>query len=153
MCRDARFVPHTDIHQARSRLYSEIIARPWSKVGADLCESNGRTLLVMCDHYSNFIEVAHLKSKTSRCVIREMSGVFARFGLADILVTDNAPNFTSAEFAVFAKTWAFEHVTLSPHYPESNGKSETAVKTVKRLFKKCQYFDSICILFTCADVE
>ena len=116
----------------------EIIARPWSKVGADLCDSNGRTLLVMCDYYNNFIEVAHLKSTTSRCVIREMSEVFARFGVVDILVTDNAPNFTSAEFAVFAKTWAFEHVTSSPHYPESNGKSENAVKTVKRLFTKCR---------------
>ena len=116
----------------------EIIARPWSKVGADLCDSNGRTLLVICDYYSNFIEVAHLKSTTSRCVIREMSEVFARFGVVDILVTDNAPNFTSAEFAVFAKTWAFEHVTSSPHYPESNGKSENAVKTVKRLFTKCR---------------
>ena len=92
----------------------------------------------MCDYYSNFIEVAHLKSTTSRWVIREMSEVFARFGVVDILVTDNAPNFTSAEFAVFAKTWAFEHVTSSPHYPESNGKSENAVKTVKRLFKKCR---------------
>ena len=51
----------------------------------------------MCDYYSNFIEVAHLKSTTSRCVIREMSEVFARFGVVDILVTDNAPNFTSAD--------------------------------------------------------
>ena len=50
--------------------------------------SNGRTLLVMCDYYSNFIEVALLKSTTSRWVIRDMSEVFARFGVADILVTD-----------------------------------------------------------------
>ena len=91
----------------------EIIARPWSKVE---CESNGCTLLVMCDYYCNFIKVAHLMSTTSRCVIRKMSEVFACFGVVDILVTDNAPNFTSAEFAVFAKTWAFEHVTSSPHY-------------------------------------
>ena len=129
---------HRDSPGKEPIIQHEIIARPWSKVGADLCESNGRTLLVMCDYYSNFIEVAHLKSTTSRCVIREMSEVFARFGVVDILVTDNAPNFTSAEFAVFAKTWAFEHVTSSPHYPESNGKSENAVKTVKRLFKKCR---------------
>ena len=81
--------------------------------------------------------MAHLKSTTPRCVIREMSEVLAHFGVVDILVTDNAQNFTSAEFAVFAKTWAFEHVTSSPHYPESNGKSENALKAVKRLFKKC----------------
>ena len=129
---------HRDSPGKEPIIQHEIIARPWSKVGADLCDSSGRTLLVMCDYYSNFIEVAHLKSTTSRCVIREMSEVFARFGVVDILVTDNAPNFPSAEFAVFAKTWAFEHVTSSPHYPESNGKSKNAVKTVKRLFQKCR---------------
>ena len=129
---------HRDSPGKEPVIQHEIIARPWSKVGADLCESNGRTLLVMCDYYSNFIEVAHLKSTTSRCVIREISEVFVHFGVADILVADNAPNFASAEFGVFAKTWAFEHVTSSPHYLESNGKSENVVKTVKRLFKKCR---------------
>ena len=73
-------------------LQHDIIARPWSKVGADLCESNGRDVRLL--YCSNFIEVAHLKSTTSRCVIREMSEVFVRFGVADIFVTDNAPNFT-----------------------------------------------------------
>ena len=71
---------HRDSPGKEPIIQHEIIARPWSKVGADLCDSNGRTLLVMCDYYSNFIEVAHLKSTTSRCVIREMSEVFARFG-------------------------------------------------------------------------
>jgi hypothetical protein len=36
----------------------EVVARAWSKVGADLCELNGRTLLVIVDYYSNFYKVA-----------------------------------------------------------------------------------------------
>ena len=39
---------------------------------------------------------------------------------------------------MFAKTWMFEHKTSSPTYPQSNGKAENAVKTVKRLFAKCK---------------
>lgn len=35
----------------------EIIARPWAKVGADLCDLNWRTLLLVCDYFSGFIEV------------------------------------------------------------------------------------------------
>ena len=51
---------HRDSPGKEPIIQHEFIARPWSKVGADLCESNGRTILVMCDYYSNFIEVAHL---------------------------------------------------------------------------------------------
>ena len=64
--------------------------------------------------------------------------MFALYRIPDTMVTDNGPQFTSAEFAVFAKTWMFEHVTSSPRYPQSNGKAENAVKTVKRLFTKCK---------------
>ena len=64
--------------------------------------------------------------------------MFARYGIPDTMVMDNGPQLTSAEFAVFAKTCMFEHVTTSPRYPQSNSKAENAVKTVKRLFTKCK---------------
>ena len=39
---------------------------PWAKVGVDLCELNGRTLLVIVDYFSNFMEVDRInKTKTS----------------------------------------------------------------------------------------
>ena len=75
---------------------------------------------------------------TSHNVIKEMKAVFARYGNPDVLITDNGPQFTSAEFAVFAKTWMFQHTTSSPYHPQSNGKAHNAVKTVKRLSTKCR---------------
>ena len=119
-------------------LQHEVVARPWSKVTADLCDRDSRTLLVMSDYYSNYIEVARLNTATSRNVIKDMKAVFARYGIPDVLVTDNGPQFSSAEFAVFAKTWMFKHTTSSPYHPQFNGKAENAVKTVKRLFTKCK---------------
>ena len=62
--------------------------------------------------------------------------MFSRYGVPDTLVTDNGPQFASDEFAKFAKVWSFKQVTSSPRYPQSNGKAENAVKTVKRLFTK-----------------
>ena len=92
----------------------------------------------MSDYYSNFIEVARINTITLRAVIKELKAVFARFGIPDTLITDNGPQFSSAEFSVFAKTWMFDHKTSSPTYPQSNGKAENVVQTVKRLFAKCK---------------
>ena len=113
-------------------------ARPWAKVGADLCDHDSRILLVVSDYYSNFIEVEHLNRATTSTVSKALRIMFARYGVPDVLISDNGPQFASVEFESFARKWGFEHVTSSPHYPQSNGKAENAVKTVKRLFSKCK---------------
>ena len=108
------------------------------KIGIDLCELRNRVLLVICDYYSNFIEVERLNNTTTSGVTKALKAQFARYDVPDTVVSDNGPQFGSKEFTVFAKTWRFAHVILSPHYSRSNGKAENAVKTVKRLFSKCR---------------
>lgn len=103
-------------------------ARPWSKVAVDLCDLDRRTLLVISDYYSNYIEIACV---TSPSIIKVLKAVFPRFGIPDVVVTDNGPQFSSAEFSVFSRLRGFDHVASSPKYPQSNGKAENAVKTVK----------------------
>ena len=111
---------------------------PWSKVGADLRELQGRTLLVVCDYFSNFIEVENLQTITTRGVVRALKVIFARYAVPDILVTDNGPQFASTKCVTFTQVWGFEHCTSSPRYLQSNGKAENVVKTVKRLSTKCR---------------
>ena len=101
--------------------------RPWAKLAVDLCAFQGRTLLVVVDYFSNYLEVESLTSVTSRSVIRVLSSLFARHGIPDVLVSDNGPQFASAEFASFTKKWSFQRVTSSPHYAQSNGKAENAM--------------------------
>ena len=116
-------------------LSHEIPERPWARIGVDLCELKGRTLLVVCDYYSNFIEVERIHTPTTQGVSKVLKCLFSRYGVPDIVISDNGPQFSSAEFA---RTWHFTHTTTSPYYPQSNGKAENAVKTIKRLFAKCQ---------------
>ena len=112
--------------------------RPWAKVGVDLCELNRRTLQVIVDYFSNFIEVDRINKATTSGVTKVLKVVFSRYGVPDQVISDNGPQFASSEFTTFAQQWGFEHVTSSPRYPQSNGKAENAVKTVKMLFTKCQ---------------
>jgi len=119
-------------------LDDQVHLRPWSKVAADVCNLHGRQLLVVVDYFSNFIEVSRLTTLTSQATVRALGDIFARFGVPDVLITDNGTNFSSEEFAAFSRKWRFNHVTSSPGYAQSNGKAENAVQTVKRLFNKCK---------------
>ena len=116
----------------------EFAVRPWAKVEADLCDHTGQILLVVSDYYSNFIEVEHLSKATTSSVSKALKAMFARYGVPDVLILDNGSQFASEDFAEFTRKWRFDHITSSPHYPQSNGKAENAVKTVKRLFTKCR---------------
>lgn len=63
---------------------------------------------------------------------------FSRYGIPEVLVSDNGPQYSSADFKAFATAFRFTHVTSSPTYPQSNGMAERAVQTTKRLLKKAK---------------
>ena len=113
---------------------------PWSKVGIDLCDFHGRTLLVLVDYHSNFIEVERITSLTTSGLSKVLMTMFSRYGVPDQVMLDNGLQFSSSKSRNFATKWGFEHITASPRYPQSNGKVENAVKTVKLLFNKCEDF-------------
>ena len=118
---------------------SPLPSRPWEEVGCDLFEIQGVHYLVTVDYYSNFSEVDRLESTLSTTVIRKMKNHFARYGIPDVVRSDNGPQFSSDEFKRFTQVWQFQHKTSSPFYPQSNGKAENAVKTMKDLMRKAAH--------------
>ena len=129
---------HADTQMKEPIIQHDIGETPWSKIGADLCELHGRMLLVVTDYYSNFISVKRLNSTTTTAVSKQLMELFSVHGIPKIIMTDNATQFSSFEFKSFTSELDIEHITSSPHYPQSNGKAENAVKTVKRLFSRCR---------------
>lgn len=111
---------------------------PWEKIGLDLCYVGRTTYLVIVDYFSNFPDVFKLANDTSTAVIQAMKTCFSREGIPLEVFSDNGPCFSSREFRQFSELWDFCHSTSSPHFPQSNGKAESAVKIVKRILKKCQ---------------
>ena len=108
-------------------------AYPSQKVGTDLFVFNGATYIVIVDYFSRYPEVIKLTSTTSQSIIGALKTTFARHGILEIVVSDNGLQYSSTEFADFAKAYSFSHVTSSPHYPPSNGQVEQTVKSVKKL--------------------
>ena len=117
-------------------LSHEVPSRPWQKLATDIFTWEKRQFLVTVDYYSRFFEVDELTTTTSYAVIRKLSAHFARHGIPETLISDNGPQFTSAEFAAFAAEWDFRHVTSSPAYPQSNGLAEKTVQTIKNIMTR-----------------
>ncbi|GFO20881.1 Pol polyprotein [Plakobranchus ocellatus] len=73
-----------------------------------------------------------MKSST---LIAHFKATFARFGIPEKLISDNAANCTSQEFEEFLKNWDVDHITSSPRYPQSNSFAERMVQAAKKLLE------------------
>lgn len=119
-------------------LSHQIPDRPWEKVGTDLFHYRGSEFLLCVDYFSKFPEITKLRDTTSSSVIIALKSMFARHGIPDVVISDNGPQYASAEFKDFAESWEFRHHTSSPGHAQSNGQAERTVQTVKNLLKKSE---------------
>ena len=94
---------------------------PWQQLAADLFQLKGADYLVIVDYFSRYPEVHKLTTTTSQSIINSLKTVFTRHGIPETLRTDNGPQFSSQQFAEFAKQYDFTHTSSSPHFPASNG--------------------------------
>ena len=79
-----------------------------------------------------------MTSTVASRVITVLKSWFARHGIPITVMSDNGPPFNSESFQEFSDEWDFNHITSSPHHPQSSGKVENAVKTRKSLLKKAR---------------
>lgn len=121
--------------QKEPLLSHEPPSRPWEKVGVDLFNFRGQDYCILVDYLTNYFEIDRLPSKKVTDIIYCLKQHFARMGIPNTVFSDNSP-FLCHEFQAFAAKYEFEHRTSSPRNPQSNGKVENAVKTVKRLMTK-----------------
>ena len=64
--------------------------------------------------------------------------VFSEYGWPEALISDNGPCYTVEAFTNMMKEYGVNHITSSPHYPQSNGLAEKYVQIVKNLFHKAK---------------
>jgi transposase InsO family protein len=116
----------------------EFTRRPWSRLHIDHCEYNGKMILVIMDSHTKWLEVCFTSSTSSSSTIRILRNTFSTHGLPDVIVSDNATGFTSAEFKEFCTLNGIQHITSAPYHPASNGLAERAVQIVKAGLKRME---------------
>jgi hypothetical protein len=108
----------------------------WQRLHIDYAEYNKKFYLILIDAYSKWIDAIPMSTTTSSQTIKELRRLFAMFGLPETVVSDNGPQFVSAEFEQFLASNGVKHVTSAPYHPATNGAAERTVQTVKDALKK-----------------
>ena len=109
---------------------------PFQNVASDLFEINGEHYFVYVDRLTGFVELAHyLSSVVSSTIINTFREFFHRWGVAEEISPDGCPNLSSKEVKTLLKSWGTSIRGSSAYYPQSNGRAEVGVKSLKRLLK------------------
>lgn len=113
--------------------------QPWKCIHVDFAGPFlGHMFMVVVDAHSKWPEVFTMTSTLSEKTIEVLRSLFSRYGLPEQIVTDNGPQFTSAEFSDFTKGNGIKHIRSAPYHPASNGQVERFVQTLKRSLKASQ---------------
>ena len=115
---------------------SEVPPHAWHTIGTDLFYWNKIDYLMVGDYFSKYLIVRKLPNSSTHAVIKELGLIFTELGRPFILRSGNGPCYASREFQNFLQFYQVDHITSSPHHPQSNGFSEALVGISKKLMEK-----------------
>ncbi|XP_018578593.1 uncharacterized protein K02A2.6 [Anoplophora glabripennis] len=108
----------------------------WNRIHIDFCGPiRNKMFLIIIDAYSKWLECIEMKTMTTEETIEKMREVVARYGLPNVLVSDNGRQLVSDKFEEFLRSNGIQHITSPPGNSQSNGLAENAVKTFKNKMK------------------
>ena len=128
---------HLPSQQKEPMMTEKPPSRVFEAVSADYFAWAGRTFLVYVDRLSGWPFVSRVTGEaTARDLVSSLRGLFAATGVPTCIRTDGGPQFSARLTREFLRRWGVEHQMSTPHFPQSNGHAEAAVKAVKRLVQK-----------------
>ena len=119
-------------------LGQEIPIHPWTKIMTDIFCFDGASYILIVDYTSRFPVVRKLTSMTAQHVAGQMKLVFSEYGWLETIISDNGPCYSAEAFTKLMKEYSVDHITSSPHCPQSNGLAEKYAQIVKNLFYKAK---------------
>ena len=119
-------------------LGQDIPLHPWTKLATDLFHFEDASYLLIVDYTSRFLVVHKLSSMTGQHVANQCKLILSEYGWLETLISDNGPFYTADAFTSVMNAYNDNHITSSPHNPQSNGLAEKYVQIVKNLFYKAK---------------
>lgn len=138
-CRACQFVGNPDPPQPMVR--TEMPEYPWQYIGIDHMGPlpSKDYLFVIVDYYSRFYEVEVTRSTSAAETVRLMRPHFARYGVPEVVLSDNAKGFRDETvFNQFLKEEGTAHEYSTPLWPQANGEVERCNKSLLKRLKLAQ---------------
>jgi hypothetical protein len=125
------------------------IIKPWSFRGWGLdfigyinppSSKGHRFMLVATFYFIKWIEAVPIKNMTHREVIDFITEhIIHRFGIPQILTTDQGTSFISKEVREFTESYKIKLLNSSPYYAQAKGQAESSNKIlIKPIMKKIE---------------
>ena len=127
-----------DKNMPHTALVHEVPLVPWSKVATDIFHHESQSYLLVVNYTSRFPIVRKLKSMSAQHIADHFKSIFSEYGWPDTLLSDNGLCYVAETFANLMKEYAVNHITSSPHYPQSNRLAERFVQIAKNLLYKAK---------------
>ncbi|CAJ2652108.1 unnamed protein product [Trifolium pratense] len=131
---------HGDMHLAPPQELKSL-SSPWPFAwwGMDLLGPftkglyQNRYLIVAVDYFTKWVEAEPLSDITSLRILRFFKrNVLARFGIPQVVVTDNGTQFTDKDFQAFLVALGTKQHFTSVEHPQTNGQAEAANRVILR---------------------
>ena len=118
-----------------------IASRPFEHVSIDILgplprtDEGNRYILSIIDLFSRFCVLKALRTKETAEIINCLRETFNYFGFPNVLLSDNALEFTSSALHQFSSIYSVKKTTVLPFCPYSNGTVETNNRKINQLLK------------------
>ena len=110
--------------------------KPWQRIHIDFAGPFlGTSFFVVIDAHSKWPEVFEMSNTSTTQTIAIFRKLFATYGLPEQMLSDNGPQFSSAEFEQFMKGNRVKHIRCAPYHPSSNGAVERFNQTFKQALR------------------
>ena len=106
---------------------------PFQLICSDYFHFEGHNYLVIVDRYSNWPVLKKCKSDTADELVTCLREYFTTYGVPEQITSDGGSAYLAETMQQFLQRWGVAHRVSSAYNPHANLRSETAVKSMKRL--------------------